>query len=120
MLLRNLLNKIGPDVKVHVIDDETKKSLSFEDNHWDIPGEILNLLIREIEPFGDSLVVYVIKGDPCSRIGYDSINDDFHETEFDTVDSTELFNLFIQYAAENNFLDKDLTINYIEKDVVKD
>ena len=48
------------------------------------------------------------------RIGY-SGTDDFTETEFDVKDMTELFNLFINYAIENNFLNNLLVIEYIEE-----
>ena len=48
------------------------------------------------------------------RIGY-SGTDDFTETEFDVKDMVELFNLFINYAIENNFLNNLLVIEYIEE-----
>jgi len=48
------------------------------------------------------------------RIGY-SGTDDFTETEFDVEDIAELFNLFINYAIENNFLNNLLVIEYIEE-----
>lgn len=48
------------------------------------------------------------------KIGY-SGTDDFTETEFDAEDMAELFNLFINYAIENNFLNNLLVIEYIEE-----
>lgn len=49
------------------------------------------------------------------NIGYSTPHDTFTETQFDVDNMTDLFNLFLDYAKENGFLDNELRINYIEE-----